>query len=155
MGSRGVFRHLFIACTIATMACVSARPARTALLPQPPQQLLARARVELKALGYTPDDVGSLPEEPAGRDEMLGGEVWAQRALGPDMETRGFLYEVILVTASPEPSSGQTRITVRGGTEALGSLGIRQRVPSRKQVREDVEVLLRKLIEQKNDRRDS
>jgi hypothetical protein len=109
--------------------------------------LLAQARTELIRLGYSVSESEPLPPT-AERREPIGGEVRAERLVGPDPETRGLLYEVILVTASPEPEAGQSRVTVVGRMESVNASGWRRRVPSSSRVRNDAAELFRKLTGQ-------
>jgi hypothetical protein len=129
-------------------ACASSNQQQVALVPTQPQQVLAQARRELMSRGYAIAERERIPSDTSGQMKALGGDLRAEHLVGPDMDTRGILYEVIEVTATPVPESGQTRITVRGGMESKTGPGMWVRVPSTRQVRNLAQELLRKLSQQ-------
>ena len=138
------FRHLFIAAAAVLTACSSTGHSFNAQLHQPPQDIRVRVLDELKALGYSADDSTGV----AGARESNGAVVITlrgQRAAGPDLDARGFLYEVLRVTLLPAANGTDTEINVRAGTESISFLGVRRRVPSRPQVRNDAAELLNRL----------
>ena len=99
-------------------------------------------------LGYKVSESEPLPLAAGEKREPIGGEVRGERLVGPDPESRGFLYEVIQVTVVPEPEGGQSRVSVLGKMESVDVAGWRRRVPSSAQVRNEAAELLRKLTGQ-------
>jgi hypothetical protein len=149
LGYRELVRSIvLLALLVTAQACASASQMNVALAPRAPQDVLAAARSQLKSRGFTVAERASTPADTTKGRSALGGDLRAEHLIGRDMDTGGILFEVIEVTATPVPETGQTRVTVRGGMESMTSLGMWVRVPSTRHVRQLAEELLRKLSEQ-------
>ncbi|MGH7460096.1 MAG: hypothetical protein ACREMA_03590 [Longimicrobiales bacterium] len=142
---RPFIRHLLIAAVCGAPGCASAGHSFTATLPEPPQSLADRIGGELKLLGYTATEVADTPAFSRASGVAYSWSVRGERNAGPDFESRGFLYEVLLVTVTRPANSSDSEIVVRAGMESVSFLGIRRRVPSSPPVRRDAEVLLTRL----------
>src|SRR5262245_42304613 len=134
---REVVRSIvLLAVVVSGQACASTSQLNVVLVPQRPQDVLADARSQLRSRGFTIAERQSMPVDTSKEHTATGGDLRAEHRIGLDMDTRGILFEVIEVTATPVPETGQTRVTVRGGMESMTPPGMWVRVPSTRQVRQ-------------------
>ena len=129
--------------SLLLLACVSATPDPTAVVPKPPLDILTRARTELVRMGYTITQTPSDSLSEKGK-EPLGGVVVGERFAGRDLDSGGLVFEVITVMAAP--MKGETQLTIHGGMELqTGALMMRSPTPSTKEVRNAAAALLKRL----------
>ena len=129
--------------SLLLMACASATPDPSALVPKPPLDILTRARAELMNMGYTITETPTDSLSEKGK-EPLGGVVRGERYVGRDLDTGGLVFEVITVMAAP--NAGQTRLTVHGGMELQIGNGLwRSPTPSTREVRDSAAALFKRL----------
>src|SRR5262245_52937482 len=123
--------------------CASVPPDYSAMVPRAPQDLLTRARTELGRMGYTITEMPMDSVSEPGK-EPIGGSVRGERFAGRDLDTAGFVFEVITVSAAP--AAGQTRLMVHGGMELAMPNGFgRSPTPSTSAVRKEAAALLKRL----------
>jgi hypothetical protein len=129
--------------SLLLVACVTATPDPTALVPKPPLDILTQARAELVRMGYTITQMPTDSLNEKGK-EPLGGAVVGEKYAGRDLDTGGLLFEVITVMATP--SGGQAQLTIHSGMELQAGNGLmRSPTASTKEVRNAAAALLKRL----------